>query len=137
MKRVFAIVLAMLVVVSVFAGCSKKAGPEGKYIVKTIGGMTVEEAFSSMLSEYGDGQTIEDLLKEAGIESIDEFMTIELKSDGKAVVDVALDEPSEGTWKQDGNKIIVTVDGDPVEFTLNGNELSFKEDEMDYVFIKK
>ena len=66
MKRIFAVLLAALFVVSMLAGCSK-SGPEGKYVVKSMGGVPVDEYFDSMIAEYGEGMTKESLLNELGI----------------------------------------------------------------------
>ena len=43
----------------------------------------------------------------------------------------------EGTWKQDGNKITLTIDGTDGVFTLSGNELSGDDGDQAYVFVKK
>lgn len=137
MKRIAAMILAVLLLAAVFAGCSK-AGPEGVYVVKTIGGKSVEQAFEEMLAEYGSGQTLDEYLKELGVASLDEFMTMELKADGTAVASVALeDEPSVGTWKQEGDKLMITLDGDTAEYSFSGNEIRYKVGEQDYVLVKK
>ena len=47
-----------------------------------------------------------------------------------------------GTWKQDGDKVSITVTGataetETSEFTFKDNELTSKEDDKVYVFVKK
>ena len=137
MKRFTAVMLAVLLMVLALVSCSKSSSAAGTYIVKTIGGQTVEEAFTEMLEQYGDGTTLDDLLAMFGMESIDEFMVVELKEDGTAVLKMAGEEDETGTWKEEGDKVTVTYGDEPTVFTRKGNELQFKEDGQDYVFIKK
>ena len=97
----------------------------------------IEEEFNSMLEEFGEGMTLDDYLKMLGIDSLEEFIVMDLKSDGTVDMAVAGEDPVSGTWKQDGDKITLTVDGETSELTRNGNELECKMDDQDYVFIKK
>jgi predicted small secreted protein len=138
MKRSIALILAVLLIVSLFAGCGGASGPEGKYVAKTINGQTVEDYFKSVLEEEDVGMTLEEFLEMVGLKSLDDYMTIELKSGGTAVVTVAMeDEVSTGTWKQSGNTITITVDGEDEVFTLNGKQLSATLGDGSYVFEKK
>ena len=137
MKRIVALTLAVLLVAALFAGCSgSSSSPAGSYVLTGMNGKTVEEALQE---EMGDLMSIEDLLGMLGIESMEELMTLELKSDGTAVMSSKMtDEASaNGTWTQDGNKIIITVDDEPVEFTMEGNTLTGAEDDMTLTFTKK
>ena len=70
MKRFTAVMLAVLLMVLALVGCSKSSSAAGTYIVKTIGGQTVEEAFTEMLEQYGDGTTLDDLLAMFGMEAV-------------------------------------------------------------------
>ncbi|MCR5004332.1 MAG: hypothetical protein K6A77_00340 [Clostridiales bacterium] len=137
MKRITTFTLVTLLMVAVLAGCSKSSSAAGTYIVKTIGGQTVEEAFTEMLEQYGDGTTLDDLLAMFGMKSIDEFMILELKEDGTAVMKLAGEDDESGTWKEEGDKVTITYDDEPTVFTRKGNELSYQADGQDYVFIKK
>ena len=137
MKRGIAILLALVMTVALLAGCGGSSDPTGRYVVKTIAGQPVEEYFKSMLGEYADGIDPSTYLQMFGISSFEEFMIIELKSDGSAVATLAGEAPLTGTWIQEGDQITITIDGDPATFTLKGNELSFQDDEEDYVFVKK
>ena len=137
MKRSIAILLALVMTVALLAGCGGSSDPTGRYVVKTFAGQPVEEYFVSMLGEYAEGIDASTYLQMFGISSFEEFMIIELKSDGSAVATLAGEAPLTGTWIQEGDQITITIDGDPVTFTLKGNELSFQDDEQDYVFVKK
>lgn len=132
MKRGVAILLALVMTVALLAGCGGSSDPTGRYVVKTIAGQPAEEYFKSML-----GEDVDLALQMFGISSFEEFMIIELKSDGSAVATLAGEAPLTGTWIQEGDQITITIDGDPATFTLKGNELSFQDDEQDYVFVKK
>ena len=136
MKRIFAVLLAALFVVSMLAGCSK-SGPEGKYVVKSMGGVPVDEYFDSMIAEYGEGMTKESLLNELGISKPEEFMTFELKSDKTLIVTLAGEEPQTGTWKADGDQIVFTIGDEILSFRLKNNEFAVNEDGQSYVFVKK
>lgn len=125
MKRILPILLALLLVSSLLAGCVKKSSAAGTYILKTMNGETLEEQFASLLDE---GMTMENILS---------FFTLELKEDGTLLSLVAGEDPVSGTWKQEGGKILAEIDGETVEMTLNGDELSFTEEDQAYVFVKK
>lgn len=125
MKRILPILLALLLVSSLLAGCVKKSSAAGTYILKTMNGETLEEQFAPLLDE---GMTMENILS---------FFTLELKEDGTLLSLVAGEDPVSGTWKQEGGKILAEIDGETVEMTLNGDELSFTEEDQAYVFVKK
>ncbi len=161
MKRtiigIMSLLLCAVLAASCLAGCGKsKSGskasnsPAGKYVVKTIDGKTPDETIDAMLSEDTESSmTKEEWLKQINVSSPEEIVTIELKDDKTADMNIAVFSlKSKGTWKQDGNKITITrereeddSDLDDSEltttFTLNGNELTADEGEPKYVFIKK
>jgi len=140
MKRIISIVLAALMVAAMLVACGS-SGPEGKYVVKTIDGIAVEEAVKTQAEAMGID--LDAFLKQMNIEKAEEMITIELKSDGTAVMAVNLaSSTSEGTWKQDGDKISITLTGatgesETSDFTLSGNELTSQTGDQNYVFIKK
>lgn len=143
MKRILPILLALLLVSSLLAGCVKKSSAAGTYILKTMNGETLEEQFAPLLDE---GMTMENILSLFGITSLDEYFTLELKEDGTLLSLVAgedpvsgtwKEDPVSGTWKQEGGRILAEIDGETVEMTLNGDELSFTEEDQAYVFVKK
>ena len=131
MKRFVSIALILVVVCALFAACGKKA-PEGKYVVKTVDGKTLEE---SLKEELGDN--LDDILKMLGIESLDDYMYFDFKSDG-TVKFVALGEEESAKWEMDGDKIKVTSDGETEELTFSGSDLLYKtEDGEEIVLTKK
>lgn len=137
MKRFVSIALAALLVVVTLVGCGK-SNPEGKYVIKSINGESVEDALKASMGQSGEGINLVDLLKAFGVTSLDEFMSIELKSDGVATMSIAMEDTETGTWKQEGNKILITTLPDKtVELTLKGKELSCQIEGDTYVFIKK
>ena len=133
MKRIVSIALVVLMVAALIVGCSK-ANAEGKYVVKTLNGKTVEDYFKE---ELGDGETIDSLLEILGIASLEEYITLEVKADGTAKMVLAGDDEAEGTWKLDGNKFTLTVDGESVEGTLKGSELTLTIEGQECGMVKK
>ena len=135
-KRFAAIVLLVLLTAVLLAGCG--GGAAGKYVIKSMNGKTMEDLFREEAEASEEEMTVEDFLKFFEIESLEEYLTLELKEDGTAVSKAAMDDEADtGTWKQEGNKITITIDNEPVEFTLNGRELSATMDGVKYVFVKK
>ena len=119
MKRIFAIALVVLMIGALLASCGGGGNAEGKYVPKSI-----------------EGQDMDAILSTIGLDSAEDYMTIELKAGGKAVVSV-FGEDAEGTWTQSGSTIAVDLDGDTEEFTLSGNELKGEMEGSEIVFVKK
>ena len=138
MKRIVAIALAAIMVLVFLAGCGGGSAEDaaGTYTVKSIGGKSVEDAIKEELGEYGAALDLDSILSMLGIDSLEDYMTMELKSDGSAVMSVAGNDET-GSWSQSGSKVTITFDDDPQEFTLSGNELSAETDGVEYVFVKK
>lgn len=136
MKRVFSIVSIALVVMIIAALLVACGGPEGKYVTKSIDGKNVEDS----LKESADaaGMSADEVLKQMGIKSAEEVLTIELKSDKTAVLNYNMFSTTQkGTWAQDGDKIKITIDDVTRTFTLKGNDLSINDDGQSYVLVKK
>ncbi len=137
MKRFAAIVLVVLMVAAMLVSCGDVGSAEGKYVIKSIGGQSVEDAMKASLGEYGEGLDIDAILEMVGLDNLEDYMNFELKADGTVKASVAGEGESEGTWKQDGNKVTITIDDEPIEFDFNGSELSAKIDDQEYVLVKK
>lgn len=136
MKRIVAIALTVLMIAALFVGCGGGSdSPVGKYYIKSIDGKSVKDA----MSESAGGMDVEALLGLLGVKNIEELITLELKADGTAEMASAMSTElnAQGTWTQEGSKIIITVDGDAQEFTLSGNELTGHTSDGDMVFFKK
>jgi hypothetical protein len=136
MKRAFSLFLAVLFVLVIVTGCGGSSSVTGKYYTKSIDGVLIEDYFKSEL-EGLEGFSIDDYLSLVGITAVEEFITVELKADGTAVVGVAGEDASTGTWVQNGDKITITIDGEAVDFAVKGNEISFSEDDQVIVLVKK
>ncbi len=62
-------------------------------------------------------------------------MTLELKADGTVTATTSMDdEVGEGTWEANGDKVTITINDDPQEFTLADGKLTADEDGMIMVF---
>ena len=138
MKRMITIALIALMTAVLLTACG---GPAGKYVVKSISDKDVDEVFNEQAEALE--KSADELLKEMNIEKAEELITIELKSDGTAIMDANMFSTTyEGTWKQDGDTIAITIkdasgESSTSEFTLKGNELISEEGEQKYVFVKK
>lgn len=140
-KKAAAILLCIALTLALLAGCGG-GSPAGKYYIKTIGGLSIEDYLVPLISAAG--LSLDEVLKTCGIGSLDEFITIELKEDGTAVT-IYADAASGGlelsprTWKKSGSKILITssLDGQTAEYTLKGAELSITTNGVEYVLVKK
>ncbi len=135
MKRIISMTLVVLMIAALFAACGSSS-PAGKYVVKSINGQTVEEAMKDQAEQ--SGINVDDMLKMLNIDNIEELITIELKSDGAAVMKSSLGGTElTGTWKQDGETVELTLDDQTQKFTFKNNELSASDGDQQYVFVKK
>ena len=101
------------------------SSPVGTYVVKSLDGEDVQETIE-MYKEYG-----------YDVNSAEDFMAVELKDGGKCVWK-ELGRSYEGEWKQDGDKITLTMEGQSIQGTLKGKELSLSNSSgSTAVFVKK
>ena len=128
MKRIVSLVLAVLMLAALFAGCS--SGPEGVYKIKTFDGQDAKEFFESLaqLAKAFGGDEI-------NVDELMDAMKLELKADGVAVTSKE-DEAEEGkyvtiegTWKLDGDKITITFEDESMEGTYKDGEIAVSEEE--------
>lgn len=139
MKRFISILMVALFAATVFVGCGKST-PEGKYVLKSIGGKSVEDKIKEEAGGAGAEVTEEQIkafLTLMGIGAPEELITLELKKDDVAEMKTAGEDAVTGTWEQKDGKLTITLDGETVEVTLKGNELSFAQDGQEFVFVKK
>jgi anionic cell wall polymer biosynthesis LytR-Cps2A-Psr (LCP) family protein len=80
------------------------------------------------------GVTLEAELLESAIGEI----TITLEKDGKATMESTLGESGEGTWEaKDNTTVVVTVDGEDQEMTLENGELTMEASGAKLTFEKQ
>lgn len=139
MKRIVSLALVVLLIAALFVGCGNSS-VEGTYLIKSMGGVAVEDMFKE---EAGEDFDLDAILSMFKVSSLGELITMEIKADGTVTMKNAMELESEedatmsGTWKQEGDKVSITIDGETQEFTLNGSELSGGEGEETMVFVKK
>lgn len=113
MKKTLAIALVILMVASLFVACGE-ASAAGSY---TCTSMTTE------------GMTLDP--SALGLE-----VTLTLNEDGTGAMSFGTESISELTWKQNGNSIDLTVDGETETATLDGDTITLSEDGAELVFTK-
>ena len=133
MKRIVSLTLVVLMVAALFVGCGSSDSLDGTYKLKAIDGKNVKEYFTA-IAEKG-GKTLQTVLDFMGIDenTLDNLMTLVLKSDGTFSLNSKMDAEEksyDGTWTQDGDKLTLTMDNEPQEFTLKDGELTFAVDGM-------
>ena len=148
MKRIISLTLAVLLIAAHFAGCagSKADSPVGTYVIKTINDKSVKDYFTEAFGAASEqGFDMSALLAMMGIdlEHPEDLMQITLKEDGTVEFTSKLDEIGEaeegeevegeeketGTWKQDGDKIIISADGEDTELGYKNGELTMTTEE--------
>lgn len=133
MKRIVSLTLVILMVAALFVGCGSSDSVEGTYKLKAIDGKNIKDYYTEKAEK--SGETLETVLKFMGVEEtdLDNLMTLTLNADGSAAMNSKMDveeKSYDGTWKQEGDKITVTVDNDPQEFTLKDGEITAKFGDM-------
>ena len=122
MKRTLSILLAAVMLLCLLSACgSKAADPNlGVYKLESIMGLSLEE-FAEMLGE--------------DVESVKDYMTVELKENGKASFSTEGDV-EEVDWKLEGDKLILTADGDSLEGTLKDGKITLDFDDEEVILAK-
>ncbi len=133
MKRILSLALVVVMVAALFVGCGSSDSVEGTYKLKAIDGKNIKDYYTEKAEK--SGETLETVLKFMGVEEtdLDNLMTLTLNADGSAAMNSKMDveeKSYDGTWKQEGDKITVTVDNDPQEFTLKDGEITAKFGDM-------
>ena len=125
MKRTLSLILAVLLVAALFAGCD--FSPVGTYTVKTINGQSVKDYYTATAKEQY-GVDLSGLLSLLGIDldHPEELMRIELKEDGSVEYRSGLlggAKVASGTWKQEGGKLILTLPGETKELEYRNGKI--------------
>lgn len=114
-RRVFAIVMAALILVALLAACSGGSG-DSKYVGKY---------YTSQIADW----SIQEYAELLGIteQEAKEFIVIELKSGGKAAF-TSDGESEEVNWKADGDKIVLSAEGETMEGVYKDGTITFDMD---------
>ena len=149
MKRTLCILLTLLLTLSLFAACSKAgtaAGDNaaanleptlknvsGSYNLKSLNGQDIKEV---LIKEMGAEQA-EAFLQQAGLTGNDlsSLITITLKEDGTCSITEA-GISIDGTWKLEGSKVSITIEGDTETGTWSNGILTLNASEDDDSKIK-
>ena len=117
---------------SILENCSEN-NIVGTYKIKSINGKDLKTYFKESfgaLSEEGQEITddqIEGFLKLMGINSMDEFVTFTLEEDGNFKTSM-MGEEETGTWRLDGDKLIMTAGSESLIGTFNNGEITLEMD---------
>ena len=118
MKKTIAIVMLAVLLLGLLAACggSGKDSGDNKY----VGTYKLSKLADMTVQEYAD-------LFEMKLEDAQNFMTVELKSGGKAVF-TSDDEPVEVSWKVEGEKLILSAEGESIEGTIKDGVIALDFD---------
>ena len=127
-KKLIALSLVVLMMAALFTGCGESA--QGFYRIKTINGKTVYEHLvdanpNHTLTEWD----IQQVLLKMSIDSLDDYITMDLQENYVAIGYGAFQNLAYGTWKQDGDSVTIgRLNG-----TLKDGLLTIKVDGYTYV----
>ena len=135
MKKVLAILAAVLMLTSALIGCGGGNSAAGTYKLKSMSANGMEftrESYQALL-DLAAAATGTKL-------SVDDVMKLELTNDGKFKISIYQEEDKEGTYKIEGEKITLSAPdgeaGDAIEGTLKNGELTISMDGTTVVFAK-
>ena len=113
MKKAFVVVLTLVLCLSVLAGCggggASSGELKGKYVLTAID---------------VDGIDALEMMESMGLKASDTYY--EFSDDGTFKMSL-MGYEEEGTFKADGKKITLTVDGEDSEVTFDGKKITFEE----------
>ena len=128
MKRIFSLVLAVLLVAALFAGCELLSSPAGTYVVQTINGKSVKDYYTTAAKEeYGIDVTGLLTLLGIDLDHPEELMSIVLKEDGAVEYKSGLlgdMKADSGTWKLEGGKLFLTFSGETRELEYRNGKIT-------------
>lgn len=130
MKRILSLVLAVLLVAALFAGCELLGSPAGTYTVQTINGKSVKDYYTTAAKEeYGVDLTGLLSLLGVDLDHPEELMSIVLKEDGAAEYKSGLlgdTKVASGTWKQENGKLLLTLGGETRELEYRNGKITLE-----------
>ncbi len=70
------------------------------------------------------------------VELTEDYMVLEIKEDNTFTMTAMGEKGESGTWKQDGGKVVLTVDGEDMTVDLSGSSITFEQEGMKIVLKK-
>ena len=123
-KRVLTFLMALAMIVSLAACGGGSKGPAGTYKLTQI-------------NSGGEEMSVKDLADLFGME-ID--MTLELKDDKSFTWDMGLwseGESASGTWKMDGDSLVLSAEGEDLPVTYDGKTIAMDLEGEIFTFEKQ
>lgn len=124
--------LVLLIVSLIFWGFETLTSPAGKYMLKSVNGISAEAYLDKVLSDSASNMSREEMLSFWGIDSMDEYSIIELKNNHSASFTFVVTdgqqqrrETMHTRWSQNKDQIIFHGDEAPAYLTLDGKELTW------------
>ncbi len=149
MKKLIAILLAVMMVITIFVACGKKDDddedetgskiksgektesvekqPSGKYVAKTINGKKPIDYFTEELGEEMDDFIDFYEIDEKKLNT--DFMTMDFNKDGTVtitgiMVEMDDEESYDGTWELDGTDLAITINGKSADFKFEKGKIT-------------
>lgn len=127
MRKLFALVLSAVMLISITACGNSSADPNDPIIGEW-----------EMTAMNAGGVTM--TMEEIAVLGVDMSIEIDMKADGKLDATVAQGgqtETSDGKWEANGDNYSVTLDGETVDATLTDGKLSMEIEGSEAIFEKK
>lgn len=119
MKKILTLMMSLVVALTLTA-CSGDSGISGTYEL-------VQMKYNGIVVNPGDA-----LWEQA---TGGKSATITLNNDGSCSADI-YGQTGEGTYKEDGSTVTITIDGDALDFTINDDQLTAENSGVTMVFEK-
>lgn len=117
MKRMVSMVLAILLLATLFAGCAPAL--EATYKLKKINGMSVREFLAQFDAE----------ITEESVRQLENRVDLTLNKDG-SIDSVGEVLAGKGTWTREGDKVTLVIGGATKVCTFKKGELTFEDGDM-------
>ena len=138
MKRILSLMLVLMLVLALFAGCTQEgsvsgllpagATVPGLYKLKSVNGKPIREG---LVEAVGGEEALDRWINEAGFSDLSDFITLDLNADGTCTIS-ELGRRGQGTWTQEGSEILLTIEDSKVpSCTWVNGVITFTFDESD------
>ncbi|MBO4383818.1 MAG: hypothetical protein J5854_00150 [Clostridia bacterium] len=134
MKKAVSLVIVLVLLALALSAC--RADPAGRYVTVSVNGSSPFD----YLKGKGDAADALLLLEAMGLTEEDfntRLFVAELFTDGTVRIESILGMGGTGTWTKSGSTVTVIAGSETYEFTLNGNRLSGKVGQADFVLEKQ